>query len=67
MDVLLYQYRYTCNLPVYFMAYGVGTAKRGWAEKKDVLNTLGYNVDEEVKWRKQKLTHLNQHLTSSHR
>jgi len=27
-----------------FMAYGVGTARRGWAEKKDVLNTLGYNA-----------------------
>jgi DNA polymerase (family 10) len=25
-----------------FMAYGVGTARRGWAEKKDVLNTLRY-------------------------
>jgi DNA polymerase (family 10) len=25
-----------------FMAYGVGTARRGWAEKKDFLNTLGH-------------------------
>jgi len=25
-----------------FMAYGVGTARRGWAEKKDVLNTFRY-------------------------
>ncbi|RJQ56526.1 MAG: DNA polymerase/3'-5' exonuclease PolX [Nitrospiraceae bacterium] len=27
-----------------FMAYGVGTARRGWAEKKDVLNTLSYSA-----------------------
>lgn len=27
-----------------FMSYGVGMARRGWAEKKDVLNTLGYNA-----------------------
>ncbi|MBI5099867.1 MAG: DNA polymerase/3'-5' exonuclease PolX [Nitrospirae bacterium] len=27
-----------------FMAYGVGTARRGWAEKNDVLNTLSYNA-----------------------
>ena len=25
-----------------FMAYGVGTARRGWLEKKDVLNSLRY-------------------------
>ena len=25
-----------------FMAYGVSVARRGWVEKKDVLNTLGY-------------------------
>jgi DNA polymerase (family 10) len=25
-----------------FMAYGVSIARRGWAEKKDVLNTLSY-------------------------
>jgi DNA polymerase (family 10) len=25
-----------------FMSYGVAVARRGWAEKKDVLNTLGY-------------------------
>ncbi|MBI4848915.1 MAG: DNA polymerase/3'-5' exonuclease PolX [Nitrospirae bacterium] len=27
-----------------FMTYGIGTARRGWAEKKDVLNTLGYSA-----------------------
>jgi DNA polymerase (family 10) len=27
-----------------FMTYGIGTARRGWVEKKDVLNTLGYNA-----------------------
>jgi DNA polymerase (family 10) len=27
-----------------FMAYGVGIARRGWAEKKDVLNTLSYTA-----------------------
>jgi DNA polymerase (family 10) len=26
-----------------FMTYGVSVARRGWAEKKDVLNTLGYD------------------------
>jgi DNA polymerase (family 10) len=26
-----------------FMAYGVSVARRGWVEKKDVLNTLGYD------------------------
>lgn len=25
------------------MAYGVSVARRGWAEKKDIANTLGYN------------------------
>ncbi|MGH9707266.1 MAG: DNA polymerase/3'-5' exonuclease PolX [Candidatus Acidiferrales bacterium] len=30
----------TANLK--FMKYGVETAKRGWIEKKDVINTLGY-------------------------
>jgi DNA polymerase (family X) len=25
-----------------FMTYGVSVARRGWAEKKDVLNTLEY-------------------------
>ncbi len=30
------------------MRLGVATARRGWAEKKDVLNTLGY--DELRKW-----------------
>lgn len=27
-----------------FMAYGVGIARRGWAEKKDVLNTFGFQT-----------------------
>lgn len=27
-----------------FMTYGIGTARRGWVEKKDVLNTFGYNA-----------------------
>ncbi len=26
-----------------YMAYGISIARRGWLEKKDVLNTLGYN------------------------
>jgi DNA polymerase (family 10) len=26
-----------------FMTYGVSVARRGWAEKKDVLNTLAYD------------------------
>ena len=26
-----------------FMAYGVSIARRGWVEKRDVLNTLGYD------------------------
>jgi DNA polymerase (family 10) len=30
-----------------FMAYGIGTARRGWAEKKDVLNSGSY--DELIK------------------
>jgi DNA polymerase (family 10) len=25
-----------------YMAYGIGVARRGWLEKKDVINTLGY-------------------------
>ena len=32
------------------MKYGVDVARRGWAEKKDVLNTMGYN--EFSKWLK---------------
>lgn len=32
------------------MHYGVAVAKRGWAEKKDILNTLPY--EEFVKWLK---------------
>jgi len=27
-----------------FMTYGIGTARRGWIAKKDVLNTLSYNA-----------------------
>jgi DNA polymerase (family 10) len=27
-----------------YMAYGVSIARRGWLEKGDVLNTLGYNA-----------------------
>jgi DNA polymerase (family 10) len=27
-----------------FMAYGIGTARRGWAEKKDVLNAGSYDM-----------------------
>jgi DNA polymerase (family 10) len=27
-----------------FMTYGIGTARRGWVEKKDVLNALSYNA-----------------------
>jgi len=27
-----------------FMTYGIGTARRGWIEKKGVLNALGYNA-----------------------
>lgn len=27
-----------------FMRYGIGTARRGWLEKKDVLNTLPYKI-----------------------
>lgn len=30
------------------MKYGVSVAKRGWAQKKDILNTLSY--DEFMKW-----------------
>ena len=26
-----------------YMHYGVSTARRGWIEKKDVLNTMSYN------------------------
>jgi DNA polymerase (family 10) len=26
----------------HYMAYGVGMARRGWLEKRDVINTLGY-------------------------
>ena len=26
-----------------FMIYGVSVARRGWVEKKDVLNTLEYD------------------------
>jgi DNA polymerase (family 10) len=27
-----------------FMTYGIGTARRGWIGKKDLLNALGYNA-----------------------
>jgi len=27
-----------------FITYGIGTARRGWVEKKGVLNALGYNA-----------------------
>jgi DNA polymerase (family 10) len=27
-----------------FMTYGIGTARRGWVERKGVLNALGYNA-----------------------
>ena len=27
-----------------FMTYGIGTARRGWVDKKGVLNALGYNA-----------------------
>ena len=26
-----------------FIRYGVDIARRGWAEKKDIVNTVGYN------------------------
>jgi DNA polymerase (family 10) len=32
------------NFQFDFMTYGIGTARRGWIEKKDVLNSLGYNA-----------------------
>ena len=32
------------------MKYGVAMARRGWAKKNDILNTLGYN--ELVEWLK---------------
>ena len=32
------------------MRFGVSVARRGWAEKKDILNTLGYH--EFIKWLK---------------
>jgi DNA polymerase (family 10) len=31
-----------------FLEYGIATARRGWAEKKDVLNTR--TVGELLKW-----------------
>jgi len=31
-----------------FMKYGVSVARRGWAEKSDILNTLSYN--QLIKW-----------------
>jgi len=35
-----------------FMAYGIGVARRGWAEKKDILNTRSYSML--LKWLKKK-------------
>jgi len=35
-----------------FMAYGIGIARRGWAEKKDILNTRSYGML--LKWLKRK-------------
>jgi len=35
-----------------FLEYGISTARRGWAEKKDILNTLP--VNELIKWLKTK-------------
>lgn len=35
-----------------FMAYGIGVARRGWAEKKDILNTRPYRMV--LKWLKKK-------------
>ena len=32
------------------MKFGVSVARRGWAEKKNILNTLGYK--ELMKWLK---------------
>jgi DNA polymerase (family 10) len=32
------------NYQFEFMNYGIGTARRGWLEKKDVLNTLDYKL-----------------------
>ena len=29
------------------MKYGVDVARRGWGEKKDILNALGYNEFKE--------------------
>lgn len=34
------------------MRYGVSVARRGWAESKDILNTLNY--DNFIKWIKNK-------------
>ncbi|HYA89032.1 MAG TPA: DNA polymerase/3'-5' exonuclease PolX [Nitrospirota bacterium] len=37
-----------------YMTYGVSVARRGWVEKKDVLNTLGY--EELMTWLKKSRT-----------
>jgi DNA polymerase (family 10) len=37
-----------------YMAYGVSVARRGWVEKKDVLNTLNY--EELMTWLKKRRT-----------
>jgi DNA polymerase (family 10) len=28
---------------LYLMEFGVSVARRGWAEKKDIINTLSYD------------------------
>jgi len=38
------------HLQMFNMQYGVSVARRGWAENKDILNTLSYNELE--KWMK---------------
>lgn len=41
---------------LYMMMYGVGTARRGWVEKKDVINT--FSLEELKSWRLEKQTYL---------
>ncbi len=38
------------------MRFGVGTARRGWMEKKDVINTLDVSAVRKLLWRKRKKT-----------
>jgi histidinol phosphatase-like PHP family hydrolase len=35
------------------MAYGVSIARRGWLEKKDILNTMSYGAIKKAIKRKQ--------------